>query len=325
MAKDKILKMTKKRAFIIGVTGQDGSYMSKFLLEKNYSVFGFTRSLKKNNLKNLKILGVKKKINIKKYKDDNLKVILENIIKYKPREIYFFSGQSSVNLSFKNPLETYESNISILFEILELLRIKKLNKIKVFNSSSTDCFGKSKNLYNHEKNTFSPISPYGRAKSFSFWLVKFYRENYEIHSKNGILSNHESPLRPSSFVLKRIINFAKNHKNNSLNLGNINVYRDWGWAPEFSEAIYKINNNKIPDDYVVGTGKITSLKYIIRKILKLKKIDKKFIKTNTLKSLRPADIKKIGTNPKKIYENLNWKSKINIDQIIKKMLLNELH
>ena len=206
--------MIKKKAFIIGVTGQDGSYMSKFLLDKDYSVFGFTRSLKKNNLKNLKILGIKKKINLKKYRADNLDVILRNIIKFKPREIYFFSGQSSVNLSFKSPLETYESNINILFEILELLRIKKLKKIKVFNSSSTDCFGKSKNLFNNEKNLFSPISPYGRAKSFSFWLVKFYRENYKIHSKNGILSNHESPLRPSSFVLKRIINFARNHKKN---------------------------------------------------------------------------------------------------------------
>ncbi len=317
--------MTKKKAFIIGVTGQDGSYMSKFLLDKNYSVFGFTRSLKKNNLSNLQILGVKKKIILKKYKDNNLNEILKNIIKYKPREIYFFSGQSSVNLSFKNPLETYESNIIILFEILELLRIKKLNKIKVFNSSSTDCFGKSKNLYNHEKNLFFPISPYGRAKSFSFWLVKFYRENYKIHSKNGILSNHESPLRPSSFVLKRIINFAKGHKNNSLKLGNINIYRDWGWAPEFSEAIFKINNNKVPDDYVVGTGKITSLKYIISRIFKLKKIDKKFLKINTPKSLRPADIKKIGTNPKKIYKDLKWKSKTNIEQIIKKMLLDELY
>ncbi len=317
--------MIKKKAFIIGVTGQDGSYMSKFLLDKNYTIFGFTRSLKKKNLKNLKTLGIKKKINLKRYRDENLNIILRNIIKYKPQEIYFFSGQSSVNLSFENPLETYESNINILFEILELLRIKKLNKIKVFNSSSTDCFGKSKNLYNNEKNLFFPISPYGRAKSFSFWLVKFYRENYNIHSKNGILSNHESPLRPSSFALKRIINFANNHKKNFLKLGNINVYRDWGWAPEFSEAIFKINNNKVPDDYVVGTGKITSLKYIVKRIFKLKEINKKFLKTNTPKSLRPADIKKIGTNPMKIYKNLNWKSKTNIDQIIKKMLLNELY
>ena len=122
---------------------------------------------------------------------------------------------------------------------MELLRIKKLKKIKVFNSSSTDCFGKSKNLFNNEKNLFSPISPYGRAKSFSFWLVKFYRENYKIHSKNGILSNHESPLRPSSFVLKRIINFARNHKKNFLKLGNINVYRDWGWALNFLRQFLK--------------------------------------------------------------------------------------
>ena len=315
----------KKKAFIIGVTGQDGSYMVKFLLNKNYSVFGFTRSLKKNNLKNLKILGVNNQINLKKYKDNNINSILINILKYKPNEIYFFSGQSSVNFSFKNPLETYESNISILFEILELLRKKKLNKIKVFNSSSTDCFGKGKNIYKNEKNFFSPISPYGRAKSFSFWLVKFYRENYKIHSKNGILSNHESPLRPSSFVLKRIINFAKKRQNSKLKLGNINIFRDWGWAPEFSDAIYKINNKKIPDDYVVGTGKITSLKYIIKKIFKLKKIDKKYLISNTPKSLRPADIKKIGTNPKKIFKDLNWKSKTSIDQIIEKMILNELY
>lgn len=317
--------MMKKKAFIIGVTGQDGSYMVKFLLNKNYSVFGFTRSLKKNNLKNLKILGVNNQINIKKYKDNNINSILKNILKYKPNEIYFFSGQSSVNLSFKNPLETYESNINILFEILELIRKKKLNKIKVFNSSSTDCFGKSKNIYNNEKNLFFPISPYGRAKSFSFWLIKFYRENYKIHSKNGILSNHESPLRPSSFVLKRIINFAKKHQNKRLKLGNINIFRDWGWAPEFSDAIYKINNKKVPEDYVVGTGKITSLKYIIKKIFKIKKIDKKFLISNTPKSLRPADIKKIGANPEKIYKDLNWKSKTSIDQIIKKMILNELY
>ncbi|MDC3207818.1 GDP-mannose 4,6-dehydratase [Candidatus Pelagibacter sp.] len=315
----------KKKAFIIGVTGQDGSYMVKFLLNKNYSVFGFTRSLKKNNLKNLEILKVNNQVNIKQYKDNNINSILKNILKYKPNEIYFFSGQSSVNLSFKNPLETYESNIIILFEILELIRKKKLNKIKVFNSSSTDCFGKSKYIYNDEKNLFFPISPYGRAKSFSFWLMKFYRENYKIHSKNGILSNHESPLRPSSFVLKRIINFAKKNQNKRLKLGNINIFRDWGWAPEFSDAIYKINNKKVPEDYVVGTGKITSLKYIIKKIFKLKKIDNKFLRSNTPKSLRPADIKKIGTNPKKIYKDLNWKSKTSIDQIIKKMILNELY
>ena len=248
-----------------------------------------------------------------------------DILKLKPNEIYFFSGQSSVNFSFSRPIETYTSNINILFEILELLRKKKLYNIKLYNSSSTDCFGKNSNLYNNEKDFFAPLSPYAKAKSFSFWLVKYYRENYNIHSKSGILSNHESPLRTENFVLKRIINFAKKHKKNYLKLGNIEVYRDWGWAPEFVKAIYKINSSKVPKDYVVGTGKITSLRYIVNKVFKILKIDQKFLKVNTLEALRPSDVKKIGTSPKKIYKELKWKSKLNIDHIIKKMLLNEYY
>lgn len=317
--------MIKKRAFIIGVTGQDGSYLSKFLIDKNYSVYGYTRSLKRKNLKNLLILNTYNNVKLRKYSENNPSLIFKDILKLKPNEIYFFSGLSSVNNSFNNPIETYNSNINILFEILELLRIKKLYNIKLYNSSSADCFGKTSNLLNTEKNLFLPQSPYAKAKSFGFWLVKYYRENYRIHSKSGILSNHESPLRPENFVFKKIINFAKNHKNNYLKLGNIDVYRDWGWAPEFINAIYKINLSKVPQDYVVSTGKITSLKYIVKKVFKTLKIKEKFIKNNTREALRLNDVKKIGTSPKKIYKELKWKSKLNIDQIIKKMLLNELY
>ena len=317
--------MIKKKAFIIGVTGQDGSYLSKFLIDKNYSVYGYTRSLKRKNLQNLLILNTYNNVKLRKYSEKNPSSIFEDILKLKPNEIYFFSGLSSVNNSFYNPIETYNSNINILFEILELLRIKKLHNIKLYNSSSVDCYGKTSNLLNTEKNLFSPQSPYAKAKSFGFWLVKYYRENYKIHSKSGILSNHESPLRTENFVFKKIINFAKNHKNNYLKLGNIDVYRDWGWAPEFIEAIYKINLSKTPKDYVVSTGKITSLKYIVKKVFKTLKIKEKFIKHNTREALRLNDIKKIGTSPKKIYKELKWKSKLNIDQIIKKMLLNELY
>lgn len=317
--------MIKKKAFIIGITGQDGSYLAKFLIKKKYSVFGYTRSTKKKNLKNLLILESLKKVKLRKYSEKNFEIILRDIIKKKPSEIYFFAGQSSVNYSFKKPIETYKSNINILFEILELLRNKKLNKVKLYNSSSTDCFGKNLTLFNSEKNFFNPQSPYASAKAFSFWLVKYYRENYKIHSKSGILSNHESPLRTENFVLKRIINFAKKHKGNYLKLGNIEVYRDWGWAPEFVEAIYKINNSNIPKDYVVGTGKITSLRSIVKKIFKQFKINQSFLKINSPESLRLNDIKKIGTSPKKIYKELKWKSKINIDQIVKKMIVNELY
>jgi len=317
--------MNKKKAFIIGVTGQDGAYLSKFLFNRKYLVYGYTRSKKKKNLKNLKILGISNKIKLKKYLESKPDIIFKDILKLKPNEIYFFSGQSSVYRSLKIPIDTYESNINILFEILDLLRLKKLYNIKFYNSSSTDCFGDNINIYNSEKNLFFPKSPYAKAKSFSFWLVKYYRENYKIHSKSGILSNHESPLRNDNFVLKKIINFAKNHNKNFLSLGNIDIYRDWGWTPEYIEAIHKINLSKNPKDYVVGTGTIKSLRYIVNKVFKIFKIDRKFLRTNSLQSLRPNEIRKVGTNPRKIYKELKWKSKFNIDQIIKKMITNELY
>ena len=318
--------MIKKKAFIIGFTGQDGSYLSKLLIKKKFTVYGYTRSITSNNLKNLIKLNILNKIKIKKYNHNDPKVVLNDIKKIKPDQIYYFSGQSSVGKSFLKPLETYESNINLLFLILELIREKKLYKIKVYNSSSTDCFGQSKKIFKNEKDLFFPQSPYGNAKSFSFWLTKYYRENYGLNSKSGILSNHESPLRKKDFVLKRIIDFVKKRKKNTtLKLGNISIYRDWGWAPEYVEAIYKINNSKFKKDYIVGTGNIVSLKYIVNKIFKLSNINNKFYKVNYPKLLRLNEIKKIGTDPTQIYKDLKWRAKLNIDQIIKKLLLDELY
>ena len=318
--------MKKKKAFIIGITGQDGSYLSKLLIKKKFIVYWYTRSIVSNNLKNLIKLNILNKIKIKKYNHNNPEVVLNDIKKIKPDQIYYFSGQSSVGKSFLKPLETYKSNVDLLFLILELMRTNKFYKIKFYNSSSTDSFGQTKKILKNEKDLFFPHSPYGNAKSFSFWLTKYYRENYDLNSKSGILSNHESPLRNKNFVLKRIIDFVKKRKSNSiLKLGNISIYRDWGWAPEYVEAIYKINNSKSKKDYIVGTGKISSLKYIVNKIFKLANIDNKFYKVNNSNLLRPNEIKKIGTDPTQIYKDLKWRAKLNIDQIIKKLLLNELY
>jgi len=318
--------MKKKIAFIIGITGQDGSYMSNFLLKKDYLVYGYTRSLKKENLENLKRIKTLNQIKLKKYSEIKPHNVISDINKIKPDEIYYFAGQSSVGKSFIMPMITYSSNITLLFLILENLRKKKLLKVKVYNSCSTDSFGDSKKIFKNEKDIFAPHSPYGNAKNFSFWLTKYYRETYQLNSKSGILSNHESPLRKNNFVLKRLIDFARNRKKNEyLNLGNITIYRDWGWAPEFVEAIYKINNSKFKKDYVVGTGKIIPLKYIVKKIFNLSKIDIKFLKTNNKSVMRPKDIKKVGCDPKLIYKDLKWKSKLDIDQIVKKMLFNEIY
>tara|TARA_B100000767_G_C19759311_1_gene534417 strand:- start:202 stop:1152 length:951 start_codon:yes stop_codon:yes gene_type:complete len=314
-----------KKAFIIGITGQDGAYLSRFLLDKNYLVYGYTRSVSKKNLLNLNILKTINNVKIYQYLESNPKKILNDIKRLQPNEIYYFSGQSSVKESFKNPIQTYDSNLSTLYKILELLRINNLKKIKIYNSSSTDCFGNNAKIFNKEKDIFKPMSPYARAKSFSFWLMKYYREVYRLHSKNGILSNHESPLRPDKFVISKVINHVKNKKKTYLKLGNIDVYRDWGWAPDYVEAIYKINTAKKAKDYVVGTGKITSLKTIINKIFIMTKTHKKYLKKNLSTFIRPSDVLKIGTNPEKLKKELKWKTKVNLDNLIKKMYLNELY
>ena len=315
----------KKIAFIIGITGQDGSYLTALLLKKSYKVIGYTRSLNKNNLLNLKRIGVLKRVQLIKYSENQPFSILKSIKKNIPNEIYFLAGQSSVKKSFNEPINTYYSNINILFSILEYCR-QNNNHIKIYNSSSTDCFGNSKKIFQNEKDTFKPESPYGNSKAFGFWLTKFYREKYNLNSKSGILSNHESPLRNKNFVLKKIINFVKNKKKNQpLYLGDTSVYRDWGWAPEFVEAIYKINNSKSKKDYVVGTGKIVSLNYIVKKIFKLTFVNKKFLKTRIAKSLRPQEIRKMGADASQIKKDLHWQAKIKINQIINKLLNNELY
>jgi len=306
--------MKKKIAFILGITGQDGAYLAHYLKKKNFIVVGFTRSLIKDNLKNLKKLDILNHVKLIKYKEDKGALIVKKILEFKPSQIYILSGISSVGKSFDSPIETYKSNLVTLLDILEICRKKEL-PTKIYNSASTDCFGGKTKICN-EKTIFSPISPYGRAKASSYWLVKYYREFFNVSCVSGILSNHESILRPENFVTKKIINYVNNfNSRKKLTMGNTNVFRDWGWAPDFVEAIFKINNAKKRDDYLVSTGKSVSLKYVIKKIFLLSKINKNFYTTNNYKHKRTNEIKKVFCDSTKIKKNLNWKVKHNIDDI----------
>ncbi len=315
--------MKKKVAFIIGVSGQDGSYLAHYLIKKNFKVFGFTRSTTKINLKNLYKLKVLNKINLIKYSELKNESIEKKILQLRPSQIYVLSGLSSVGKSFFLPIDAYRSNISTLFKILEICRKKKL-PIKIYNSTSTDCFGDNKKICN-EKTPFSPLSPYAKSKSFAYWMVKYYRENFNVSCVSGIVSNHESILRPENFAIKKVIYYAMNfNSKKKLIMGNANVYRDWGWAPDFIEAIFKINNSKKRDDYVVATGKSVSLNYIIKKIFSINNIDNKFFITNNNKYKRAHEIKKVFCDNKKIKKNLGWKPKHNVNDMIIKLLNNEL-
>jgi len=315
--------MNKKIAFIFGITGQDGSYLANLLINKSFKIFGFTRSKKKKNLVNLEKLSILDKVSLFEYLKNDNKFIEKKILKIKPSQIYILSGLSSVKKSFSSPIETYRSNIIIPFKILEICRKKKLD-IKIYNSVSTDCFGNQKTILN-ERSNFYPVSPYAKSKSYVYWLIKYYRETFNVKCVSGIVSNHESILRNKNFVTKKIIEYIKNFDfKKKLIMGNTNVYRDWGWAPDYVDAIYKINSSKKRSDYVVATGKSYSLDYFIKKAFSISKIDQSYYIKNNKKHLRNKEVNKVYCDNKKIKKDLGWKPKHNIDLIIKKLLNNEL-
>jgi GDPmannose 4,6-dehydratase len=313
----------RKKIFILGITGQDGSYLAHYLLKKNFKVFGFTRCLLKNNLNNLVKLKILKKVNLFKFDPFNFKFIEKKILNLKPSQIYILSGLSSVAKSFDKPLEAYESNITPVFNILEICRKNNLS-IKIYNSSSTDCFGNSKRICN-EQTPFNPISPYARAKAAAHWYIKYYRDFFNVQCSNGIASNHESILRPDTFAIKKIINYVLNFNfKKKLSMGNTNICRDWGFAPDFVKAMYKINNSKKRDDYIIATGLSTSLDSIVKKIFTIHNISNKFYVKNLNDYKRNKEIKKVVCNINKISKELHWQPDHKINDFIPKLLKKEL-
>jgi GDPmannose 4,6-dehydratase len=316
-----------KRALICGISGQDGAYIAKLLLEKGYEVFGGSRDAQMSSFSNLKLLGIYSDINLISVNINDFRSTLQTIIKIKPDEIYNLAGQSSVGLSFEQPVETLESISIGTLNILESIRFSNL-PIKFYNAGSSECFGDTGKIPADEKTLFQPRSPYAVAKSTAFWLVNNYRETYNIHASTGILFNHESPLRPSRFVTKKIISSAckcVKSKNEKLHLGNVNIYRDWGWAPEYVEAMWLMLENGFADDYVIATGESNSLLDFVQttfSLLNLNWEDHVIIDNNLL---RPTDLLYGSANPEKAHNVLGWKAKYKMNDVIEKMIEFELN
>ena len=316
------MKKKKIKSLIFGVSGQDGSYLSQLLFSKGYDVYGTARNIKKKNLNNLNKLGVLNKIKLIKCNTKNFKIVEKLIKKIKPQEIYYLCGQSSVTKSFVNPVESFMSNTLGLLNILEIVK-KNDKKIKIFNAVSGQFYGNTLNNIFNEKSYIVPQSPYGISKASSFWLIKIFRELYGIKCCSGILFNHESPLRSDEFVTKKIINNCKLIKKGKLKylyLGDINIYRDWGWAPEYVKAMYLMLRQKYPKDLVIGSGKRNSLKSFVYEVFRLLKISKKHLKANTKKLIRKKDIRSYRSDPKLAKKILKWEAKITFKQIIYKMV-----
>ena len=316
--------MKTKTALIFGVTGQDGSYLARYLIKKKYKVSGIYRRKTFINLKKLNLL---KKIDLKLVKNiekKSIKKILENNYD----EIYFLSGQSSVTLSFDKSAETYESQIEPLKVILDYITNQKNKKTKFLYASSAEIFG---NIHNkkkvNEKSKKKPISPYGLAKLIGYEIVKSYREMYKIPVCTAILFNHESSLRHNNFIFKKIINNLQKIKRNDqhkLIVGNIEIKRDWGWAPEYMEACYKILASKKLTDYIIATEKTIKLKKVISLFFKNYGLNWKKYTILNKKYYRNFEIKENYADTKKIRKNLKWKPKFSYLDIIKKLINKEI-
>ena len=340
--------MKKKVALIFGITGQDGSYLAEFLLKKNYIVHGVKR--RSSSINTLRVDHIYQDPHEKNYRfrlhygdiTDSLSV--SSIInKTKPNEIYNLAAQSHVAVSFEVPEYTANADALGTLRILEAIKFHKLTKkTKYYQAGTSEMYGKVQAVPQNEKTNFYPISPYGVAKLYAHWITKNYREAYNIYACNGILFNHESPRRGETFVTKKIVSALcriKEQKQKKLYLGNLNAKRDWGHAEDYCFAMWKILQQKKPDDYVIATGNQYSIKQFIN--LTAKKLDMKISwKGKGLKEkafnergfpiiecdknyFRPLDVNTLLGDARKARRQLNWKPSYNINSLIDEMIASE--
>jgi GDPmannose 4,6-dehydratase len=258
--------MPKRKALITGISGQDGAYLAALLLNEGYAVIGTSRDAQITSFRNLQKLGIEKEVGLESVALNDFRSVLQVLTKVEPDEIYHLAGQSSVALSFEQPVETQESIAGATLNLLEAVRFVK-RPVRIYNASSSECFGELTGTAATESTPFQPKSPYGVAKAAAFWLVANYREAYGLFACSGILFNHESPLRPERFVTKKIANSVARilrGEQTKLVLGNLDIWRDWGWSPEYVQAMHAMLGLDRPEDFVIATGESHQLSDFVK-------------------------------------------------------------
>ena len=340
--------MKKKSALIFGITGQDGSYLAELLLDKNYIVNGVKRrssSINTTRVDHIYQDPHEKNYNFRLFYGDitDSSSVSSLIKKTKPDEIYNLAAQSHVAVSFEVPEYTANADALGALRILEAIKFHKLEKkTKFYQAGTSEMYGKVQTIPQNEKTSFYPLSPYGVAKLYAHWITKNYREAYKIFASNGILFNHESPRRGETFVTKKIISALcriKEGKQKKLFLGNLDAKRDWGHAKDYCYAMWKILQQRKPDDYVIATGIQYSVKEFVNltaKKLKLKikwrgkGINEKAYNEKGYSIIecdknyfRPLDVNTLLGDSRKARKKLNWKPKINLSSLIDEMINSE--
>lgn len=310
-----------KKALICGIGGQDGSLLAKFLLNKGYDVCGTSRDAGGASCTNLIRLGILGKVETISMNPEDFRSVFTTLRKSKPDEIYFLAGQTSVGLSFELPAETIQSISLGALNILEACRILD-EPLRLFHAGSSECFGNTNGVVANEETVFQPRSPYAVAKAAAIWLVDNYRESYGMYACSGILFNHESALRPKRFVTQKIISAVRDiaeGNSDRLFLGNINISRDWGWAPEYVEAMWLMLQQKVPENFVIATGETNSLKDFVRLAFQEAGLDWNNHVELTKEFVRPSDIQISCADPSKAAEKLGWVAKRKMRDVVKEM------
>jgi len=310
-----------KTALIIGITGQDGAYLAQHLLAKGYVVLGSSRDVMASSFQNLNSLGIRDQVKLISVSINDFRSVFNAIQSCDPDEIYNLAGQTSVGLSFEQPVEAIESIAIGTLNILEVIRV--LGKsVRFYNAGSSECFGDTGTIPANESTSFAPRSPYAVAKSTAKWLINSYRESYGLYACTGILFNHESPLRPERFVTQKIVISASRIKAGliqKIQLGNLEICRDWGWAPEYVEAMWLMMQQKEPRDFVIATGRMESLTYFVSNAFAYFDLDwQQYVEINPA-FFRPNEIQCSVGNPERAIELLKWHKPTDVDGVIERM------
>lgn len=308
-----------KRALICGISGQDGAYLARLLLTKGYKVYGSSRDAQISSFRNLNRLGIRDQIEAVSISLNDFRSVFQALMRIKPDEIYNLAGQSSVGLSFDQPVETLESIAIGTLNLLEAIRFMDM-PIRFYNACSSECFGDTGGQVADESSPFRPRSPYAVAKATAFWALANYREAYGLLACSGILFNHESPLRPERFVTKKIISSATRIASGSkekLYLGNLSIQRDWGWAPEYVEAMWMLLQQEYPDDFIISTGECHSLEEFVAMAFSAVELNWRDHVVVDATLFRPTELMIVRGNPQKAREKLGWKANKKLGDIIR--------
>ncbi len=309
------------RALICGVSGQDGAYLAALLLDKGYQVHGTTRDVATLPLSNLRALGLLDRVAITSMAPTDYGSVLAVLDQVAPDEVYLLAGQTSVGLSYEQPVEAVQSIVLGTLNLLEAMRFRR-RPVRLYHASSSECFGDIGRSAANEETPFSPQSPYAVAKASAHWLVANYRAAYGLYACNGILFNHESPLRPQRFVTRKVVAAAARiwrGEREPLRLGRLDVVRDWGWAPEYVESMWAMLQQPSPADLVIATGTSSPLSSLVAQAFDQFGLDWRDHVVIDAALVRPADQAWSQGDPRRAAAQLGWQSRCDLAEIVRRL------